>query len=288
MNFLIGAISGATATTCIQPIDFVKVQLQIRSEAGERNLRPFKVIKEIIQKTGTIKTFYRGIDAAILRQFTYCSIRFGLFFQIKDMIITHKKRQPTIIENSIASLVAGGIGAFCGNPADLSLVRLQSDYNLPPQSRRNYKNAFDAIARTVKEEGLFVLWRGSTPTVIRSMSMAFGVLVSFELAKSLLSPYIDKPNLKTFLASLIGGFFGSVCSLPFDNLKTKLQKMKADSNGIMPYNGIFDCLRKTAKYEGIIRLWVGLGTFYVRNAPHAMISLVMNDLLRRVLINKQS
>ena len=32
-NFLIGGLSGMTATSCIQPIDMVKVRIQLKSEA---------------------------------------------------------------------------------------------------------------------------------------------------------------------------------------------------------------------------------------------------------------
>jgi len=34
-------------------------------------------------------------------------------------------------------------------------------------------------------------------------------------------------------------------SLPFDNLKTKLQKMKAGPDGKYPYSGVPDCILKT-------------------------------------------
>ena len=51
-------------------------------------------------------------------------------------------------------------------------------------------------------------------------------------------------------------------SLPFDNIKTKLQKMKAGSDGKMPYSGVFDCFYKSIRNEGLLKLWVGLPTFY--------------------------
>ena len=38
-----------------------------------------------------------------------------------------------------AGLGAGAIGALIGSPADLSLIRMQSDSTLPPERRRNYK-----------------------------------------------------------------------------------------------------------------------------------------------------
>jgi len=36
-------------------------------------------------------------------------------------------------------------------------------------------------------------------------------------------------------------------SLPFDNIKTKLQKMKKTVDGKLPYNGLMDWLLKSIK-----------------------------------------
>jgi solute carrier family 25 oxoglutarate transporter 11 len=44
------------------------------------------------------------------------------------------------------------------------------------------------------------------------------------------------------MASAVAGFFASFLSLPFDNAKTKIQKMKPDANGVMPYKNIFDAI----------------------------------------------
>jgi hypothetical protein len=48
-----------------------------------------------------------------------------------------------------------------------------------------------------------------------------------------------------FSASLVSGFLSSFVSLPFDNAKTKIQKMKKDKNGVFPYKNIFDAMQKT-------------------------------------------
>ncbi len=64
----------------------------------------------------------------------------------------------TLVERGAISLVAGGIGAVIGNPADLALIRLQADGTLPKAERRGYKNAGDALSRIVNEEGFFALW----------------------------------------------------------------------------------------------------------------------------------
>ena len=35
-------------------------------------------------------------------------------------------------------IASGGIGAICGNPADVALVRMTVDNRLPVEQRRNY------------------------------------------------------------------------------------------------------------------------------------------------------
>lgn len=71
----------------------------------------------------------------------------------------------------------------------------------------------------------------------------------------------------------------SFCSLPFDNAKTKIQKMTKDSKGNYPYKNIFDAMGKTITNEGFTKLWVGFPTFYFRIAPHVCITLITQDKL---------
>lgn len=66
-NFAIGGLSGMTATSCIQPIDMVKVRIQLKSEAKGGSLSPIGIAKDIYHNEGGIKGFYKGIDSALLR-----------------------------------------------------------------------------------------------------------------------------------------------------------------------------------------------------------------------------
>lgn len=85
--FLFGGLSGICATCTIQPIDTIKVRIQIVSEekalktdvnGPKRSTSPFKVAGEVWKQSGLLG-FYRGLDAAILRQILYGTIRLGLF-----------------------------------------------------------------------------------------------------------------------------------------------------------------------------------------------------------------
>jgi solute carrier family 25 oxoglutarate transporter 11 len=59
--FVIGGVSGMFATCIIQPVDMIKVTIQLKSEEGhgQGSISPFAVLKEIQEKEG-IKGFYRG------------------------------------------------------------------------------------------------------------------------------------------------------------------------------------------------------------------------------------
>ena len=52
-----------------------------------------------------------------------------------------------LVEKAAAGLTAGGLGAMVGSPADLALIRMQSDSTLPVAQRRNYKGVGDALVR---------------------------------------------------------------------------------------------------------------------------------------------
>ena len=179
-------------------------------------------------------------------------------------------------------MTAGGIASFAGNPCDLILIRMQADLTLPEEQRRNYKSFFDAAKRIPAEEGVTSLWKGGVPTVTRAMALNFGMFSTYEEAKERFTAAM--PNNKSIAwgaATVLAGALAATYSLPFDNAKTKMQKMKAGPDGKMPYKNIFDAMAKTVKADGVTGLWVGLPTYIVRIAPHVMISLTVSEYLKK-------
>ena len=78
---------------------------------------------------------------------------------------------------------------------------------------------------------------------------------------------------------MVSGFASSFARLPFDNAKTKLQKMDKGKDGKYPYKHIFDAMSKAIKREGFTHMWGGYLTYYIRIAPHAVITLLCQDFL---------
>ena len=134
------------------------------------------------------------------------------------------------------------------------------------------------------------MWSGSTPTVLRAMAMNVGMLTTFDEVKQKLNKMKGtKDEVSTrIIASCVSGFVCSFMSLPFDNNKTKLQKMKANEKGEYPYAGVFDCFKKSVAREGVAGLWVGFPTYYIRVAPHAIITLLIQDYLHQNFMGSSS
>jgi hypothetical protein len=167
-----------------------------------------------------------------------------------------------------------------GNPADLALIRMQSDGLKPVALRKNYKSVIDALSSIAKSEGIAALWAGAAPTVVRAMALNFGQLAFFSEAKARLKKDTElSARAQTLCASAIAGFFASFFSLPFDFVKTRLQKQQRGPDGKLPYRGMVDCFATVAKREGMLRFYRGFATYYVRIAPHAMVTLIVADYL---------
>eukprot|EP01083_Nonionella_stella_P089951 251265_1 len=286
--FLIGGIGASSATCCTQPIDMVKVLIQLQGEGTGKgvNANPFAVGRGVIAHEG-VRGLYRGLSAAILRQCTYGLTVLGVFRTITDHIkpeggtagdITYGQRVG-------ASLLAGGIGAFVGTPADAALVRMQSDAVLPIDQRRGYKNAFNALFRMFNEEGLKGFFSGASPTIFRGLLINLGKLTTYDPLKKYLGDYLGgyESQKTRFVCGALSGWAAATVSLPADFIKTRLQKMKPNPDGTLPYKGLFDCISKTAKNEGMMAFYQGYPTFVVRITPHIMLTWVFMDNYKALL-----
>ncbi len=274
LPFINGGLAGMTATAVIQPIDMVKVRLQLAGEGAMTGPRPspIQITRDIIS-SGHVRDLYIGLSAGLLRQAVYTTARLGFFDTIMDWrknLVLSRGKQIGFTDRAISGLSAGGLAAMIGNPADLALIRMQSDGLKPLAQRANYTGVINALSRIAKSEGVAALWAGAAPTVVRAMALNFGQLAFFSEAKGQLKAKTSlSANVQTLAASGIAGFFASFFSLPFDFVKTRLQKQHKGPNGKLPYSSMADCFRKVAMEEGIFRFYRGFGTYYVRIAPHA-------------------
>merc|ERR1712232_1292592 len=240
---------------------------------------PVTIASNMMKNEG-FGAFYTGLTAGLTRQVVYTGARLGLFDKFTAMA---KKpgEKLSFGMNAVCALGAGGLAALVGNPADLALIRMQADSMLPVAERSGYSNVFSALGLIVKKEGAGGLMAGCMPTATRAMALNFGMLAFNASGKDALASMGVTGQAQVFGASAIAGFFASFFSLPFDFVKTLMQKQKPDPvTGELQYKNALDCAAKVMKEGGPLRFYAGFPTFYVRIAPHAMITLIAQDAIK--------
>merc|ERR1712187_269347 len=134
----------------------------------------------------------------------------------------------------------------------------------------------------LKADGPAGLMAGAGPTASRAVALNFGMLAFNASAKDALGSVGVTGATQVFGASAVAGFFASFFSLPFDFVKTQMQKQKPDPvTGELQYKSSIDCAMKILAEGGPLRFYAGFPTFYVRIAPHAMITLIAQDAIKK-------
>lgn len=272
-----------SAAVTTHPIDLVKVRLMMDLKRGAAE-NPLQVAMNIVRQDG-IFGLYKGLSASLLRQATYSMTRFGVYGPIKDMI-TGKDKAPSAFEKLTAGMFAGAIGAIVGNPADLTMVRMQADGKAPAHLRYNYTSVGNGLARIVKEEGVFNLWRGSQPTIVRAMLVTAAQLGAYDQFKFMLLhqfKLMDDNLMLHIVASLGAGFVAAVVTNPVDVVKTRLMNQgsaaaqsAADSSAIH-YRGMGHCFATIAAQEGLAGFYKGFAPNFLRLGPQTIMTFIFYE-----------
>jgi solute carrier family 25 oxoglutarate transporter 11 len=323
-GFVEGGIASIIAGCSTHPLDLIKVRMQLQGEnhapnpnpnhLHQHNLRPAFAFNSTTiaapgahlhipspppppPKTGPvsvgIKIFqaegvaglFSGVSATVLRQTLYSTTRMGLYEVFKQKWTDPNSGTLPLGRKIAAGLIAGGIGAAVGNPADVAMVRMQADGRLPASQRRNYKSVVDAISQMAKQEGVTSLWRGSSLTVNRAMIVTASQLASYDQFKeTILEKGLMKDGLGTHVtASFAAGFVASVASNPVDVIKTRVMNMRVEPGMEAPYRGALDCALKTVRAEGPMALYKGFIPTISRQGPFTVVLFVTLEQVRKVL-----
>src|SRR5277367_1684379 len=94
LPFVNGGLAGMTATACIQPIDMIKVRLQLAGEGIRTGPKPsaLGITRDIISQ-GKVLDLYTGLSAGLLRQAVYTTARLGFFDTFMEALTVRAKEK---------------------------------------------------------------------------------------------------------------------------------------------------------------------------------------------------
>ncbi|KAF4979405.1 hypothetical protein FZEAL_4382 [Fusarium zealandicum] len=272
--FWFGGSASSFAACVTHPLDLGMwpcVRLQMRTGNAPKNM--VGTFVHILRSDGPLG-LYSGISASLLRQMSYSTVRFGVYEELKMRLSKNGDVSfPTLVALAAGS---GFIGGIAGNFADVLNVRMQHDAALPPAERRNYRHAFDGMARMAREEGPKSMFRGWWPNSCRAMFMTAGQLASYDVAKSMLLKYTPmEDNLKThFSASFLAGLVAATITSPIDVIKTRV--MSSSHN-----HGVLHLIGDIYRSDGPMWVFKGWVPSFLRLGPQTICTFVFLEMHRK-------
>jgi hypothetical protein len=265
--------SAVITVTCIHPIDVVKTRLQV-SGNGARNYEALGIsgtIRTTFREEG-LRAFWKGIDAAWLREASYTSLRLGLYEPIKNIMGVNN--QSSFFMKFAAGSLAGAIGSLFGNPFDVIKTRMMTFEGNEPKT---FLNTFVDIYKSRKLD----FYKGLQANVIRACVLNGTKMACYEQIKQTITQTNVIPSgIPTQFCSAFGaGFFMAITVSPFDMIRTQL--MNQPSN-VKMYSGFVDCFVKIVKEKGIGGLYAGFIPIWARFAPTACLQFIIFEQIKPI------
>jgi hypothetical protein len=289
--FLFGGISAQVAAVFTNPIDVVKIRLQLQGRGAKAaaagsttqsaNTGLIAMFFKLAREEG-VTSLWKGITPSLLRECTYSSFRLGAYEPIRNLIVSEDEQlsgSSPIWKKFAAGATTGAIGSALANPIDLVKVRQQADIaNALP-------NTFVMLRTIWHTEGMKGLLRGVVPTMQRGALLTATQLGTYDQVKHYIldTGVLAEGSLLHFCSGCIAGLAVAVVTSPVDTIRTRLMSQPVGPDGVgMLYSGSIDCAIKTCQVEGPLAVYKGFTAQWLRVGPHTTISLVCFEFLRRV------
>jgi solute carrier family 25 aspartate/glutamate transporter 12/13 len=186
LEVLAGGCAGASQVIFTNPIEIVKIRLQVQGEAKKFGVVPKSTV-QILKELG-FRGLYKGAAACLLRDIPFSAIYFPTYAKSKEYL-ADPVTGPSPLNLLTAGAFAGIPAASLVTPADVIKTRLQVEARAGQQTYKNIPHCAELIWKT---EGFKAFWKGAGMRVFRS-SPQFGVtLWSYELLQSMFIPNIKK------------------------------------------------------------------------------------------------
>ncbi|EPB90455.1 mitochondrial aspartate-glutamate transporter agc1 [Mucor circinelloides] len=181
-----GGAAGASQVVFTNPLEIVKIRLQIQGEQAKNlsaDAAPRRSAIWIVKHLGIVG-LYKGVAACLLRDVPFSAIYFPAYAHLKkDLFKEGPDHKLAITELLMAGAIAGMPAAYFTTPADVIKTRLQVEAR---KGQTTYTGITDAARKIFAEEGFKAFFKGGPARILRS-SPQFGVtLTVYELLHQVL------------------------------------------------------------------------------------------------------
>ncbi|XP_011033626.1 PREDICTED: mitochondrial substrate carrier family protein ucpB isoform X2 [Populus euphratica] len=149
-----GAFAGAVATALTNPVEVLKVRLQMNANQRQG---PMAEMRTIVSEEG-IRALWKGVGPAMARAAALTASQLATYDETKQVLIRWTHLDEGFHLHLLSSTVAGTVSTLVTAPMDMIKTRLM----LQRESKTvgNYKNGFHCAYQVMLKEGPRALYKG--------------------------------------------------------------------------------------------------------------------------------
>ncbi|KXJ28349.1 solute carrier family 25 member 40 [Exaiptasia diaphana] len=296
---MIASGSGAIVTSLfVTPLDVIKTRLQAQAKTAVQNrcyifcnglmdhlclcsmlgspynplghVPPLKFSSsldafiKIVRHEGTI-SLWRGLPPTLVMAVPNTMIYFTLYDQLK-VLYGFQQGETNVWSPILSGSSSRTISVTIISPIEMIRTKLQS------RSGYKYKELGSVIRTAIQQGGVFSLWQGLGPTLLRDLPFSAIYWTGYEFLRSRTA----EPGFWTaFISGAGSGLVAAILTQPFDVVKThrqmELGEMEFSSPKRLPFTA--SILMKLYREKGFSSLFAGLAPRMAKVPPACAIMI---------------
>jgi len=247
VSILSGGFAGGVEAIATYPFEFAKTRVQLHDDPKIKLSRnPYHIIGNIYREEG-FRAMYKGCGISIIGSIGKDAVRFTSFDTVKNAFKDPETGTLTPLRNMLAGMTAGVLASiFAVTPTERIKTALIDDARFT----RRYQSTMHAIRFIIQEDGLKGLYRGFAGTTLKQASStsfrmgSYNIIKDFEELRN-----IPQNTAINFVNGAAAGVITTLCTQPFDTIKTRSQQAKATTT--------MEAIAGITKVDGIRGFWRG-------------------------------
>eukprot|EP01116_Phalansterium_solitarium_P002188 TRINITY_DN1204_c0_g1_i1.p1 TRINITY_DN1204_c0_g1~~TRINITY_DN1204_c0_g1_i1.p1 ORF type:complete len:331 (-),score=-19.47 TRINITY_DN1204_c0_g1_i1:141-1133(-) len=269
IDLLGGGVGGSLSTIVGQPLDTIKVRLQIQQRGQKIFDGPWDCLKKTVRHEG-FRGFFKGLSPPLSAAFFLNAIVFSTNAQFKSLLNRLAGRSPYAQGGLLQTVAAAELTApiYCLFLCPVDLVKNRLQIQTADPANRLYTGPLDCLIKTVRQEGITGIYRGFAATLatrLVGLPVYFG---GYETARNWLGQRGEMSLWKVAVSGSVGGALFWTTVYPIDLVKTRLQTQRAGERSML--SAAKDIIRQ----GGLAGFYRGFAPCLLRSFPaYAMMFL---------------
>lgn len=253
---LAGGAAGGIESLITYPTEYIKTRQQL-SNSGAASRSPLSILMSTL-RSGGIGPIYTGAGIFCLSNASKSAVRFATFDVVRGQLPSDTTTgRPTPLSNMVAGACAGTAESVTvltpGENIKTKLIDGRAN-----QAGGGTVGTGQLISRIIAADGIRGLYRGVVPVAMKQSANSIVRFTSYQYLLDQTKAVLEKRGRKSgaIATAVAGGAAGVVtvyATMPFDNIKTKLQSLDSRT----AYRGSLHCLQEIVRTDGVKGLWKG-------------------------------